>query len=61
MSVLELPSPYPDEMLLTTQDDRSGAIGIPAATASYWVQEEDGTSKWIIEEGGGFWLTEESS
>lgn len=29
--------------------------------SSYFVQEEDGLSKWIVEEGGGFWRTEESA
>lgn len=53
------PSPYPIQMIVTVRDDTSGALGVPASTASYWVQE-DGTSKWVIEEGGGFWITEES-
>ena len=30
-------------------------------TASYWVLEEDGTSKWLLEEGTYFWITEEST
>ena len=30
-------------------------------TASYWVLEEDGTSKWELEEGNGYWILEESS
>lgn len=39
----------------------SGAAGGAADTASYFVQEEDGTSKLTLEEGTFFLILEESS
>lgn len=46
---------------LVAQKGVSGSGGAPVDTASYWVLEEDGTSKWELEEGGSYWITEESS
>jgi hypothetical protein len=48
-------------LLPSTSDDLTGLSSQSAAVTSYWVQEEDGSSRWIVEEGGGFWLTEESA
>ena len=41
----------------------SGSSGTVVDTASYWVLEEDvgGNSKWLLEEGTFFWITEESA
>lgn len=39
----------------------SGVAGPGSSTATYVVQEEDGTSKITLEEGGGSILLEEST
>jgi hypothetical protein len=52
-------------VVTSQQNDATGAgtgsSGTAPDTASYWVLEEDGTSKWQLEEGNGFWILEESS
>ena len=40
-----------------TGSGSSGSSGSP----SYWVLEEDGTSLWELEEGGSYWILEESA
>ncbi len=39
----------------------TGPAGGGGSLSTYWVLEEDGTSKWQLEEGSGSWLLEESS
>lgn len=38
-----------------------GGSGGGSHASNFWVQEEDGTSKWLLEEGTGYWITEESA
>ena len=48
----------------TLRDNATGTgTGSSGDNASYWVLEEDvgGNSKWLLEEGTFFWITEESA